>query len=211
MSRTLSVITVFVALGLSGVVSGYWTQRWSASAGSDGLKQATQLPLTAGEWDSREKPVNPAEIQMAQAAAIVQRVYVNSRTGQVATVMLISGRAGPISVHTPEVCYSGNGYDPEGAASRFSISGDHGNQFWRLRLKKHAAVPVLLSVYYAWNDGSGWQAAEKPRVLFAGRSAIFKLYVVRERTAESETETDDSTRDLLRVLLPSLNIPTSPN
>jgi Protein of unknown function (DUF3485) len=208
--RTMAIVVVLVTLVLSGTVSGSWNQRWASTTNLGVFANATLLPVVAGDWDGREKPVNPAEIQMAQAAAMVQKQYVNRRTGQVASVLLVIGRPGPISVHTPEVCYAGNGYDRDGVAARFSVSADKGDQFWKLRLKKRAAVPVLLSVYYAWNDGGAWQAADNPRVMFAGRPALFKLYVVRERTSDNETETDDSTSDLLRALLPLIHSSMSP-
>src|SRR5262245_29906799 len=111
MARLLPPLTVLAVVAFSGAVHGVWTNRW---AGSDGLAQAAarleQVPLTLGDWDGRPLEVNPREAALTEAAGYVHRQYVNRRTGSVVSVALLCGRAGPISVHTPEVCYAGAGF-----------------------------------------------------------------------------------------------------
>lgn len=204
MRRSIAVFAVLALLVVSGAVSGVWKHRWASAGLAANATKVVQLPAAAGEWEGRDKPVNPREVEAAQAAAIGQRVYVNRRTGQVATVMMVFGRAGPVSVHTPDVCYAGNGFDPIGSANRFAVAGNQNDQFWHLRLKKRAAVPQLISVFYAWNDGGNWEASDNPRVEYAAEPALLKLYVVRERNADDDKDTDESTQDLLQALVPML-------
>lgn len=116
--------------------------------------------------------------------------------------MLVGGWPGPVSVHTPDVCYAGNGFTTE-SQRKVSFS-DTGPQFWLLRLKKQAAIPLQLSVFYAWSSGTTWKAADNPRIEFATEPALYKLYVVRERINDNDAELIESTRDLLKSLLPLL-------
>jgi hypothetical protein len=209
-SQKLSLITVFLAVGLSGVISGVWTHRWTAAASLDVAVSLTQLPLTAGEWDGRELPVVPMELAAARAAAIARRQYVNRRTGQAASALLISGRPGPISVHTPDICFAGAGYEQLGQPTRVSGPDNDGSTFWVLNFQKTGVVGMRLRVYYAWGYGGPFQAADNPRVNFASRPLLFKLYVVCDGDFDGKSTVNDPIPDLLRALVPLLRASLSP-
>src|SRR5262249_2725025 len=58
--------------------------------------------------------------------------YRHERTGEVLTVILLCGRPGPMSVHRPEHCYRGAGYDIVSPAVRPSLELSDGTsaEFW---------------------------------------------------------------------------------
>src|SRR5437588_276131 len=110
MSRVLISVLALAAVIGSGVVQGYWTGRW------DGADQAEasaallrQLPLELGDWKGQELPVDPREA--GKVSAYLYRRYFHQRSGAVVSVILASGRPGPVSIHTPDVCYVASGYE----------------------------------------------------------------------------------------------------
>jgi hypothetical protein len=199
---------VFAAVALSGLASGLWSQRWSTA---DSLEAAAArldtLPPVAGEWDGHAKPVPPAEVDAAQAAAMLCRDYVHRRTLAHVSLLVVCGRAGPVCVHTPDKCYANAGFTEIGEPKIVSVPGKESAQLWVCQFKKDAAVPTPVRVYYGWNwnaDGT-WEAAENPRLKYARRPVLYKLYVVREAGPADGSEKDDPALDLLREVLPQLH------
>src|SRR5262245_21464482 len=196
------ILAVILSFAISGVVSGIWTNRWVDSTVLKEAVQSTQLPPTVGEWDGREEVVSPAELKASQASAIVRRAYVNRKTGNSVSVVLICGHAGPVSVHTPDVCFPGSGFVEVGKASMLNLDEPSGRaQFCVRTFQKASSIPVNLVVHYAWNAGKGWQAPENPRMAFAGQPALFKLYVTREAGADSLAGAKDPAENLIRELI----------
>src|SRR5438105_14630611 len=120
----------------SGAVSGVMTRRWAPSVDLDAAAQRAQLPLEAGDWIGRHLTVTPAEVQAAQAAGILRRTYTDRRTGHTVGVSLVCGRGGPVSRHTPEVCYPNSGFEEIGRPARLSVDGENLAQFWLQRFRK---------------------------------------------------------------------------
>ena len=45
-----------------------------------------------------------------------------------ATALILCGRPGPVSIHTPDVCYRGLGYEPTGSPSRWDSRVEAGGE-----------------------------------------------------------------------------------
>src|SRR4051812_23326676 len=102
MMRILPVLTVVGVVTLSGVVHGVWTNRWgSTRAVEEASARLQDVPMTVGEWDGQAKELSEREIALAEINGYFSRNYVNRRTGSMVSVLLICGRPGPVSVHTP--------------------------------------------------------------------------------------------------------------
>ena len=72
----------------------------------------TLVPKDFGDWTSEDKPVDPEVQKTAGAKGIaISRNYRNTRTGERVDLWLIVGHARDISVHTPDVCYPGSGFE----------------------------------------------------------------------------------------------------
>jgi hypothetical protein len=197
------MLAVFISLVISGTVSGIWTHRWAKSTVLNDAVQKTQLPSTVGDWEGREEKVSPAELKGSQAAVIVRKTYVDRKTGIAALVTVICGQAGPVSVHTPDVCFPGSGYAEVDQVTAINLDEPSGPaKFFVRKFQKASGVPVTLCVYYSWNDGNGWQAPENPRFTFAGCPVLFKLYVTRETGANNLEGNKDPALDLIHQLVP---------
>ena len=105
---------LIAAVVLVGTVAGGVVQRRYDSRTTDKqtLERAAallnrQLPDRVGNWHLLAKQeLSPEVVKMLRCPAHLNRVYVHDQTGDRITVAVIVGPAGPVSVHTPEICYS---------------------------------------------------------------------------------------------------------
>jgi hypothetical protein len=93
---------------------------------------------------------------------------------------LMCGRAGHMAVHTPDICYRGAGYEMVGEPVKRQITLPSGAaQFWNARFRPaDGGVDQDLSLWWAWNADGLWLAPSSPRLAFAGRPFLYKLYLV---------------------------------
>src|SRR5205085_5635600 len=97
--------------GAMGVVHGVYADRWGRSAQLErALAALPRVPAALGDWAGEERPLDPAVLKAGGIEGSVSRRYHNPRTGETVAVLIVCGRGGPISVHTPDVCYEGAGY-----------------------------------------------------------------------------------------------------
>src|SRR5439155_15150223 len=121
-------------------------------------------------------------------------------------ILLVCGRPGPVSVHTPDVCYEGVGYEMAAAPVRYAAregSSAAPAQFWMADFEKQrAAVPVRLRILWSWHAAGAWQAPDDPRLTFARFPVLYKLYVIREMASGDERLEEDRCGEFLGQLLP---------
>jgi hypothetical protein len=203
--RYLPLYTAFALVTLSGVVNGFWTDRWSTSqAATDAAARLRQVPLTAGEWQGEDLP--DEQTQAEPIAGTLYRRYVNRATGAVVSVALVCGLPGPVSIHTPDVCYRAGGFEVA-APLPFKLEGGPGpTKFLTADLhKKKAAEEIHQRIFWSWCAAGNWKVPGNPRREFARQSVLFKLYLVRQLSSKNEPlGQDDPCADLLRQLLPQL-------
>jgi hypothetical protein len=114
-----------------------------------------------------------------------------------------------MSVHTPEVCYRGAGYELFGPPVRHDVKDAvTPAAFWTATFVKPNTTGSDLQLYWGWDGGDGWKAPTSARWEFAGRPALYKLYLsqVRTGTAADERHVDE----FLRSFLPALDVAVSP-
>src|SRR6516164_3650916 len=97
---------VFVALLLilaTGFVHGMWTGRWRIDHElEEAAARLDRAPGDIGDWKARPEPIDADSLARAGAIGSWSRSYRNDASGDVLTVILLCGRAGPMSVHRPE-------------------------------------------------------------------------------------------------------------
>src|SRR5262245_19945367 len=122
MSRYLPAITAAGLLLVAGLVHGFWTDRWTVSQGTaEAAALLKQVPLSAGEWQGHDLAIGRTETEAISGH--LYRRYVNRSTGGAVTVALFCGKPGPVSIHTPDVCYRAGGFDVA-LPSRITIAGE---------------------------------------------------------------------------------------
>jgi hypothetical protein len=201
-----SLLATCVVSGLlvaCGYLHGRWTDRWSQAVEPERhAARYASLPMSFGDWDGQaiETKRPPADDGLA---GMLQRRYVNRKTGQAVSILLVCGRPGPASIHTPDVCYGASGFTV-GARHRVEVEGVPG-QFWTADASRQRATEESrVRLFWAWSAGSGWAAPDDPRVAFARRPVLHKLYVLRDLESLEEPLKDDPCEAFLQAFLPEL-------
>lgn len=189
----------------AGVVHGVWTDRWND--GSDlaaAAKRLDRVPQRVGDWEG--KRVDHERDARSGLAGSVTYQFTHHKTGKTVTVFLACGRPGPVSVHTPEVCYAGNGYEVERPV-RFTSTKEslQGQTFYTSRLlRKRSDEQNQQRIFWGWNQGNGWEISENPRFAYSGQPILFKMYVIRELNGPSDSLETDPCVELMEALLPEM-------
>jgi hypothetical protein len=212
-------LAAVVALTLvSGVLQGRIRNRWGPS---ESLRAAAQrldnVPRSFGgpqddRWQlkSDEKMADDT-VAMLECTGYFVRTYEKRRSGETVNVFVVVGPAGPISVHTPEVCYSSQAYTSRENRRRVAIQGaqEQDDQFWALSFKTKTLQEDLLIVYYAWTANNRWSAPKDARFAFVGSPFLYKIQLSTEMPAGaapagSNLKDSDTCREFLNDFVPVL-------
>jgi hypothetical protein len=203
-SRILPLLTALPLVIAFGVVDGTWSDRWGPSPD---LEQAAaridNVPLRIGDWEGHDRKIDSRQLTRVGIKGFIYRDYVNRRTGAAVEVFLVCGKHGPISVHTPDVCYEGAGYSRKGDITHREVEGRVPAQFWTARFRPvDGAMTSPKRIYWAWTVAGDWQAPQSPRIAFARSAALYKLYVIYNLPRLDEMTANDPSVDFIRQLLP---------
>ena len=182
MARYLPFAVAVMLLAASGVIEA---RRVSSNAGSATLAACAgklrRVPTAIRDWSGSDLAIDRRAEEMGGITASLSRRYENSR-GEVVSVMLVVGRPGPISVHTPEVCYAGAGFQQKSPATKIHLISENGafsDELWSVDFRRPGNLPSRdIRIYYGWNFEGDWSAASNPRLEYAGSGALFKIYIV---------------------------------
>jgi hypothetical protein len=201
-----------LALGLlfgTGLLQGYWTERWHASAElSEATARLDAVPLTVGDWQGVPAAVDAQMVARAGLERCWMRQYTSALSGERITVLLMCGRAGPASVHTPEICYGGAGYRMTAGPGRRTLAlaeGAPAAEFWTAQFTRSDTLESTdLRIYWSWSAAGQWQAPDYPRLTFASRAALYKLYVLHNVNASAH-HSDGPVLEFMPDFLAQLN------
>lgn len=193
-----------LVVALHGLLHGWSSGRWSGPAEIQvSAARLQQLPLRIGDWQGEDLHLDPKRQALAGIQGYVMRRYVHRRLGTALSLLIVCGRHGPISVHTPDVCYRGAGFEMQTPEVRQSVGAGQA-EFWRGDFRRHGESADQLRIFWAWNDGRGWRAPDRPRFAFGGAPVLFKLYVVQEVVTGGAGAASEAA-DFLGALLPVLD------
>jgi hypothetical protein len=183
------------------------TARWAPSA--DEGSRLDLLPMTIEDWDGSSIEVDPEQLPQLLSFGTLLRRYVNRSSGAAVTVFLAAGRTGPmVESHTPDICYPQTGYQLAAPPTKRSLPAGPGGRTAEFRAatfsKTERASPVHLRVYWSFSAGADWRAPDNPRLAFAGRPRVFKLYVIRPLTQSGEPLDGDSAAAFIEALVPAI-------
>jgi len=202
--RILAAAAAMVLIVGSGLAYGLWSGRWDppSAAPTDVNARLESIPASIGDWSGED-----LEADVRGASPVLGRLerrYRNMRTNQIVTVSLVGGYPGPISIHTPDVCYGSSGYDV-GQNRKFVPPKTTGVEFWTAdAVKKKSTDQTRLRIFWAWNGGDGWEAAENPRLTFVRYPVLYKLYLIHELNTAGDALEDDACLDLFHQWQPEL-------
>lgn len=183
MTRWIFAVAASAALVAGGIVHGFWTDRWTASADTaTAASLLANIPLKVGDWQGEEMEVKPGQTG-AGVTGCVQRRYQNQVTNASVVIALVNGRPGPVATHTPEVCYGASGYLVGERKSIRLDNNDDSAQFWTsVAVKTSVTDETKIRLYWAWNAGQSWIASPDARQQFPRfrYPILHKLYVLRD-------------------------------
>jgi hypothetical protein len=204
MVKWLAALTASVALVATGLVHGFWTDRWQPPADvAAAAARLDEVPLEVGPWKGQVMEVKANQLG-AGVAGCVQRRYENRQTGAVVVLALVCGRPGPVSIHTPDACYGASGY-LVGSRERVTLPGELGS-FWKTDAGRTTTTDeIRLRIYYGWHSTKGWEAPDDSRPAFARERVLHKLYVLRELAGAGENPREEPCEAFLEQMLPRLS------
>jgi hypothetical protein len=198
-----------VILVLTGLVHGAWTNRWEKSqALEEAVASLQKVPHQLGDWRGEEMEMDAQQFERGGVDGHKAMSYFDPFDHSIITTLLLVGRPGPVSVHTPDVCYGGAGYEMLGEPTRCEVArpGEPPAEFWVARFRKEGGGERRhLRIFWSWLPWGGtWQAPDNPRLTFGRAPALCKLYIVREMTSPNESLEDEPAIGLIRLLLADL-------
>jgi hypothetical protein len=210
----LGVVVAFGLTVLSGVLQGRMRNRWGPSP--DTIRAADKLvetPQQFGDWklvptdkssDKLSDKLSEEAERMLEPAGYFIRNYRNQATSDQVSVTVLLGPPGPISVHTPEVCFQSRNYSAVGARQDVAIHGADGqdDQLWVLSYRANDLRGNMLRVYYAWSTGRHWSASGDPRIKYAGQPYLYKIQLSSPLPPGTNLQTDDPCKKFLEDFLP---------
>jgi hypothetical protein len=206
----LRIIATFVIVGLgtvgSGWVHGRLANRWgddaALAAAAERLEQS--LPERLGPWRMAKRTEMEARaVELLQSSGYLQGFYVNEQTGEGLSVLVVVGPGGPISAHTPEICFAGQDYNLAGERRRIIVKDQQGgtHTFWQLHALSQHIRQSDLQVIYGWSAGSAWDATDGPRFAFGGLPLLYKLQLERAISPRRLDQETDPAQDFLARFL----------
>jgi hypothetical protein len=223
MVRSLPFLVGLAVLLGGGVAHGLWTDRWwspddlmEAAARVEALPD-DPLAEEKGGWRAEKYEQDPEELKVSGAVAHWGRMFTHADTGEKVLVILLCGKAKQMSVHRPEHCYRSAGYEMTASARRVWVA-DSGRsaELWSGNFARDEAgvktgEAEQIRIYWSWYapGASSWKAPDSPRLAFAGKRVVYKMYVIRNLTTSIPAESDPSV-ELLGRLLPILDNALAP-
>jgi hypothetical protein len=200
------VVLVAALTVLSGVLQGNMRNRWGPSADVlSAVNKLVEIPAQFGDWRLQSsEELDKTAANMLECAGYMVRNYENQATGDVVGVTLLLGPPGPISVHTPEVCFGSRNFKSRSERQKVAIPGPAGadDEFWALDYAANNLRGDLLKVYYAWSKGDRWSAQKDARFWSAGQPYLYKIQLFSRLPPGTNTQTYDPCLKFLQDFLP---------
>ena len=202
-THLIALLLVVSTTIVSAAVAGRLSNRWGVSATAEEAGvQLLKVPKNVGEWQLRkESELNETALNLLQCNAYLYRTYERPGTGDFVVVALLLGPPGPISVHTPEVCYPAREYDVKESRKQIKFAGGKGQTLWSTLFQSKTVDAQLLQVAYAWSDGGEWQAFDDARWPNLGKSHLYKIQIAA-MSGDVDRKPDVVCNDFLEDFLP---------
>jgi hypothetical protein len=215
--KYLPFAVVLIALGVGTLIEGKFSDRWGR-ASSEKLtaftERLTKVPKTVGDWvgvDDQMTEQKKKEFELSNCDGFISRTYTN-REGQSVNVYLVSGSARHVTIHTPDWCYRGAGFLNEDDPQQYTIDKTTGlptppEMLTTIFVKEEPTQSFRIRIFWGFTDDGNWRGPRMPKPTFAGKSAMYKLYMIADVNAHGRSNEDVETSPVLefaRQFLPAL-------
>jgi hypothetical protein len=200
---------VFCGLALL-VGGGFWhgrqLGRWEPLPKANAIDLSEFAPLCDG-WSSTDFELKQQELQIGGIDGYLARNYQRLESGEVVSVLILTGPGGPISVHPPEVCFAGRGYRKE-SKSEFvtvpNVGSDDGDHRFEMAVFRgpESTDGHRAQLLWAWTATGVWSVPANPRLTFARLPRLYKMYVSRTLQPGQDRRDNALCLDLMKQLIP---------
>jgi hypothetical protein len=184
----LPAVSIVLAAGLtlaSGLIHGRMNNRWGMPEDLQVLgKKLRNIPDEFGSWRLQaSEGLSDTVVKTLQCAGYFAGTFANEDTGEMVSVTLLLGAPVPLSLHPPEVCYGGAGYEATGERHPMTVHDADGSdqEFWTVTLQADDAPRTTLEVAYAWSSGGEWSRLEQSRPKIASHPYLYKIQVATRK------------------------------
>ena len=215
-SRTQIVAMALIILGAAGastLIHGRLTDRWVPMS-SETLDLFTQrvprIPKQIGDWRGTDTDIGDKQFSATGCTAYISRFWTNQTTGDTVSMYVVSGTARHITIHSPDWCYQGAGYDMESRPSQFVMDCGELKPEWLTSSfkKEHPANPGVeqrLRIFWSYSDDGQWQGPNLAKMFYGGRPALYKIYLICDATSGSAAAEDSPALDFAKMVMPKIN------
>lgn len=188
---------------------GVWTGRWQpADTARLAAAKLKDVPMIIGAWQGTDGDFDERQIAVGELDGYLHRVYTNVNNGQQVQILVVCGRPGPISVHTPDVCYRGLGFTTLSRPLRKILAKDEEGTdatCWTADFQRPTmGGKEYLRIAWTWFAAGAWHAADRPRLEFAREPVLFKTYLIHGLSKLDTPWDDDPLPQFSQQLLPVL-------
>lgn len=203
----LAIIAVVVVV-VGTLYQAKYSERWSQLT-SEELDRFTahvqRLPRVLGDWKGKDDPPISDDVwKRTHCTAYVSRTYENSKTGKQVSVYLVSGAAKHITIHSPDWCYVGAGFELDGDIENYLVklptgSGMEDPEFATAIFRKTQDVAQMgLRIFWTYSYDRVWKGPTNSnwaKAAYGGRPAMYKIYLVADAVPPSESPCVDFVKD----------------
>ncbi|MGD9644477.1 MAG: exosortase-associated EpsI family protein [Pirellulales bacterium] len=185
MSRStllLGVAIVALTTVATGMVTGKLGNRWQRpqdlTKAAQALEAITNTPQI-GPWHLEgTSRLSPEIVKLLHSSGDISCRYLNEQTGAVVELVVLVGETGPLSTHSPEVCYSSREYQMVSEPQSQQVNGPIAPaDFLSMTLSSEGFDGSLLRVWYAWNNGQQWLAPRNARIALRAEPFLYKVQI----------------------------------
>lgn len=195
---------------LVGWVHGHLSDRWGVPENVEHAASLLQkIPQNFGDWSGKDGPVlsERAEV-VAGAIGYVSRYYVNRSTGHAVAATILCGRPGPISTHSPAVCFTSAGTEQvaEEVVHELKMPDGTRAQFFQATFRPPITSPGPdVETFWACSvDGKKWEAVTDGRLVYAGEPHLYRTFVTTLETTVQKTDGAQILDSFLKDFLPQV-------
>jgi hypothetical protein len=204
MRNVLMYAMAGILIGVAGYVSA---NQGDPAPLNRAAARLDRVPMKIGTWSGAQESLEPGIMEQARIQGYTLRRYTDEATGAVVSLLIVCGRPGPVSVHTPDVCYGGAGYGLEADPTAFDVEGVTPPARFRVGnfMKEQSTQVDRLRVFWSWSTGDGFEEPTRPRLAYAMKSYLYKIYVVRSVIGPYPAIEDDPAVAFLKAAVPVLH------
>lgn len=203
------ILIACVLLGLSGAVRHWRSLQFLAleNQSKESPFPLKEIPHVLGTWRSlegAEATLDPEIARIAGSSDHVIRSYIDDKTGEQVTVLLLYGPSQAVFAHTPEVCYPASGFTTVVPSREIQVplEGSARTAAFREALygKSRGGLTELSEVYYSFLNAGVWRSDMSGQwKQFRYHPGMFKIQI--ERHVQTPRLGDSPAKGLLSLLV----------